>query len=51
MNKGLRDTPRSRVTTQEYRDGWDRIFRNNKDNQRDEKNADKAKQARHPNKA
>ena len=51
MNKGLRDIPRSRVATKEYRDNWDKIFRNNKDNQRDEKNADKAKQARHIDKA
>lgn len=47
MNKGLRDVPRSRVTTQEYRDNFDKIFRNNKDNMRDDKNDDKAKQARH----
>lgn len=26
MDKGLRETPKSRIPTDQYRDNWDKIF-------------------------
>lgn len=37
MNKGLRETPKSRIPSQEYLDNWDKIFSNKRPNGKEEK--------------